>query len=145
VYASDTTGAAFREAIFEASVTVEDATGAPASAVFVSTEVFKSIGGWSTFQPEPYTVQNVSGVATASTLRVNVSGLPVIRAKWLDEGNGFNAIVSNGAAAKWIEDGPRLATAENVGKLGRDVAIYGYAASGVYLPAGVVRVYDATP
>jgi HK97 family phage prohead protease len=144
-YAADTTGAAFREAIFEASVKVEDATGAPASAVFVSTEVFKSIGGWSTFQPEPYTVQNVSGVATASTLRVNVSGLPVIRAKWLDEGNGFNAIVSNGAAAKWIEDGPRLATAENVGKLGRDVSIYGYAASGVYLPAGVIRVYDATP
>lgn len=144
VYASDTTGAAFREAIFEASVKVEDATGAPASAVFVSTEVFISIGGWSTFQPEPYTVQNVSGVATASTLRVNVSGLPVIRAKWLDEGVGFNAIVSNGAAAKWIEDGPRLATAENVGKLGRDVAIYGYAASGVYLPAGVVRVYDGS-
>jgi HK97 family phage prohead protease len=143
-YASDTTGAAFREAIFEASVTVEDATGAPASAVFVSTEVFKSIGGWSTFQPEPYTVQNVSGVATASTLRVNVSGLQVIRAKWLDEGNGFNAIVSNGAAAKWIEDGPRLATAENVGKLGQDVAIYGYAATGVYLPAGVVRVFDGS-
>jgi HK97 family phage prohead protease len=144
VYSSDTTGAAFREAIFEASVTVEDATGAPASAVFVSTEVFKSIGGWSTFQPEPYTVQNVSGVATASTLRVNVSGLQVIRAKWLDEGNGFNAIVSNGAAAKWIEDGPRLATAENVGKLGQDVAIYGYAATGVYLPAGVVRVFDGS-
>ena len=139
-YAADTDGSGFRQAIFEASVTVEDATGAPASAVFVSTEVFKSIGGWSTFQPEPYTVQNVSGVATASTLRVNVSGLQVIRAKWLDTGVAYNAIVSNGAAAKWIEDGPRLATAENVGQLGRDVAIYGYAASGVYLPAGVVRV-----
>lgn len=144
VYASDTNGSAFREAIFEASVKVEDATGAPASAVFVSTEVFVSMGGWSTFQPEPYTVQNVSGVATASTLRVNVSGLPVIRAKWLDTGNGFNAIVSNGAAAKWIEDGPRLAAMENVSKLGRDVAIYGYACSGVYLPNGVVRVYDDT-
>jgi uncharacterized protein len=130
-YAADTDGSGFRQAIFEASVTVEDATGAPASAVFVSTEVFKSIGGWSTFQPEPYTVQNVSGVATASTLRVNVSGLQVIRAKWLDTGIAYNAIVSNGAAAKWIEDGPRLATAENVGQLGRDVAIYGYAASGV--------------
>ena len=141
-YAADTDGSGFRQAIFEASVTVEDATGAPASAVFVSTEVFKSIGGWSTFQPEPYTVQNVSGVATASTLRVNVSGLQVIRAKWLDTGIAYNAIVSNGAAAKWIEDGPRLATAENVGQLGRDVAIYGYAASGVYLPAGVVRVTD---
>lgn len=143
VFASDTTGAAFREAVFNSSVTVEDATGTPASAVFVSTAVFKKIGGWSTFLPAPYSVQNVSGVATASTLQVQVSGLPVIRAKWLDTNAAYNAIVTNGAAARWIEDGPRLATAENVGKLGRDVAIYGYGVSGVYLPAGVVRVYNA--
>lgn len=141
-YAGDTNGSAFREAVFEASVKVEDATGQPASAVFVSTEIFVAMGGWSTFQPEPYTVQNVSGVATASTLRVNVSGLQVIRAKWLDTAANQNAIVSNGAAAKWIEDGPRLASNENVSKLGQDVALYGYACSGVYLPAGVVKVYD---
>jgi HK97 family phage prohead protease len=143
VFASDTTGAAFREAVFNSSVTVEDATGTPASAVFVSTAVFKKIGGWSTFLPAPYSVQNVSGVATASTLQVQVSGLPVIRAKWLDTNAAYNAIVTNGAAARWIEDGPRLATAENVGKLGTDIAIYGYGVSGVYLPAGVVRVYNA--
>jgi HK97 family phage prohead protease len=139
-FAADTNGAAFREAMFEASVTVEDATGVPASAVFVSTAVFVAIGGWSTFQPEPYTVQNVSGVATASTLRVNVSGLPVIRAKWLDTNAAFNAIVTNGQAARWLEDGPRLATAENVAKLGRDVSIYGYGVTAPFLPAGIVRV-----
>ena len=142
-FASDTTGAAFREAIFNSSVTVEDATGAPATAVFVSTAVFKQIGGWSTFQPEPYTVQNVSGVATASTLRVNVSGLPVIRAKFLDTNAAYNAIVTNGAAARWIEDGPRLATAENVAQLGRDISIYGYGTTAAYLPEGIVRVYNA--
>jgi HK97 family phage prohead protease len=139
-FAADTTGSAFREAMFEASVTVEDATGVPASAVFVSTAVFVAIGGWSTFQPEPYTVQNVSGVATASTLRVNVSGLPVIRAKWLDTNAAYNAIVTNGQAARWLEDGPRLATAENVAKLGRDVSIYGYGVTAPFLPAGIVRV-----
>ena len=139
-FAADTTGAAFREAIFESSVTVEDATGVPASAVFVSTAVFVAIGGWSTFQPEPYGVQNVSGVATASTLRVNVSGLPVIRAKWLDTNAAYNAIVTNGEAARWIEDGPRLATAENVSQLGRDISIYGYGVTAPYLPAGIVRV-----
>jgi HK97 family phage prohead protease len=143
VFSTDSTGSAFREAIFNSSVTVEDATGAPATAVFVSTAVFKKIGGWSTFQPEPYTVQNVSGVATASTLRVNVSGLPVIRAKWLDTNAAYNAVVTNGAAARWLEDGPRLATAENVAQLGRDISIYGYGTSAVYLPAGVVRVYNA--
>jgi HK97 family phage prohead protease len=141
-FAADTTGAGFREAVFGASVKVEDATQSPASAVFVSTAVFKKIGGWSTFQPEPYTVQNVSGVATASTLRVNVSGLPVIRATWLDTNAAYNAIVTNGAAARWVEDGPRLATAENVGKLGRDIAIYGYGVTAAFLPAGIVRVLN---
>ena len=142
-FAADTTGAGFREAVFGASVKVEDATQSPASAVFVSTAVFNKIGGWSTFQPEPYTVQNVSGVATASTLRVNVSGLPVIRATWLDTNAAYNAIVTNGAAARWVEDGPRLATAENVGKLGRDIAIYGYGVTAAFLPAGIVRVANA--
>ncbi len=142
-FASDTTGSAFRAAIFNSSVSVEDATGAPATAVFVSTAVFKKIGGWSTFMPETYPVSNVSGVATASTLRVNVSGLPVIRAPFLDTNAAYNAIVTNGAAARWLEDGPRLATAENVAQLGRDISIYGYGTTAAYLPAGIVRVYNA--
>ena len=139
-FAADTTGAGFREAVFAASVSVEDATGAPATAVFVSTAVFTAIGGWSTFQPEPYTVQNVSGVATASTLRVNVSGLPVIRAVYLDSNAAYNAVVTNGAAARWLEDGPRIAAAESVSKLGRDVSIYGYGVTAPFLPAGIIRM-----
>ena len=139
-FAADTTGAGFREAVFAASVSVEDATGTPATAVFVSTAVFTAIGGWSTFQPEPYSVQNVSGVATASTLRVNVSGLPVIRAVYLDSNAAYQAIVTNGAAARWVEDGPRLAAAESVSKLGRDYAIYGYGVTAAFLPAGIVRM-----
>jgi len=141
-FAADTTGSGFREAVFNSSVTVEDATGAPATAVFVSTAVFKKIGGWSTFMPESTPVSNVSGLATASTLRVTVSGLPVIRAKWLDTNAAYNAIVTNGASARWLEDGPRLATAENVAQLGRDISIYGYGTTAAYLPAGIVRVYD---
>jgi HK97 family phage prohead protease len=141
-FAADTTGAGFREAVFAASVSVEDATGAPATAVFVSTAVFTAIGGWSTFQPEPYSVQNVSGVATASTLRVNVSGLPVIRAVYLDSNAAYNAVVTNGAAARWLEDGPRLTAAESVSKLGRDVALYGYGVTAPFLPAGIIRMTD---
>ena len=139
-FAADTTGAGFREAVFGASVTCEDATGVPASAVFVSTAVFKKIGGWSSFFPDVYGVQNVSGVATASTLRVSVSGLPVIRAKYLDTNAAYNAIVTNGEAARWVEDGPRLATAETPALLGRDVSIYGYGVTAAYLPAGIVRM-----
>jgi HK97 family phage prohead protease len=139
---ADTTGTVFREAVFTASMEVEDATGAPASVVLVSTALFSKIGSFTTFFPAPYSVQNVSGVATASTLDVNVSGLRVVRAKWLDTDPDRHAIVLNGEAARWVEDGPRLATAENVSKLGRDIAIYGYGATAVYLPAGVVRLAE---
>lgn len=137
---ADTTGAQFREEVFLASMEVEDATGAPASVVLVSTALMQAIGGWSTFIPAPYSPNNVSGVATASTLQVEVSGLRVVRAKWLDTDADRHAIVLNGAAARWIEDGPRLVTAENVAKLGTDVAIYGYGCTAVYAPAGVVRL-----
>ena len=136
----DTTGATFRATVFEASMKCEDATGVPATIVYASTALMTAIGGWESFYPAPYSVQNVSGVATASTLQVNVSGLRVVRAKWLDTLNSRHAIVTNGEAARWIEDGPRLAQAENVGQLGRDIAIYGYGVTAAFLPAGIVRV-----
>ena len=138
--AGDTDGAKFREEVFLASMEVEDATGAPATVVLASTALLQAIAGWETFYPAPTGVQNVSGTATASTLSVTVSGLPVIRAKWLDTDADRHAIVMNGESAKWFEDGPNLATAENVAQLGRDVAIYGYAATAVYVPSGYVRL-----
>ena len=138
----DTTGAVFRAAVFEASMECEDATGVPATIVYASTALMIEIGGWESFYPAPYSVQNVSGVATASTLQVNVSGLRVVRAKWLDGDADRHAIVTNGEAARWIEDGPRLANAENVGQLGRDIAIYGYGVTAAYLPAGIVRIVE---
>jgi HK97 family phage prohead protease len=139
---ADTTGAVFRAAVFEASMECEDATGMPASIVYASTALMIEIGGWESFYPAPYSVQNVSGVATASTLQVNVSGLRVVRAKWLDGAAARHAIVTNGEAARWIEDGPRLANAENVGQLGRDIAIYGYGVTAAYLPNGIVRLVE---
>ena len=120
----------------------EDATGVAATIVYASTALMIEIGGWESFFPAPYSVQNVSGVATASSLLVNVSGLRVVRAKWLDGDAAMHAIVTNGESARWIEDGPRVANAENVGKLGRDVAIYGYGATAAYLPAGIVRLVE---
>jgi HK97 family phage prohead protease len=133
--ATDTDGSDFREAVFAASVDVQTATGMPAEFVLVSPAVFKKIGGWSTFFPSNYGTFNVSGTAGANTLGVQVSGLPVI----LDRNIGGNAIlVSNREAAKFIEDGPRLATVENVQQIGRDVAIYGYAASQIISGAGII-------
>jgi HK97 family phage prohead protease len=133
--ATDTDGSDFREAVFAASVDVQTATGMQAEFVLVSPAVFKKIGGWSTFFPSNYGTFNVSGTASANTLGVSVSGLPVI----LDRNIGGNAIlVSNREAAKFIEDGPRLATVENVAQLGRDVAVYGYGASQIISGAGII-------
>ena len=133
--ATDTDGSDFREAVFAASVDVQTATGMPAEFVLVSPAVFKKIGGWSTFFPSNYGTFNVSGTAGANTLGVQVSGLPVI----LDRNIGGNAIlVSNREAAKFIEDGPRLASVENPALLGRDVAIYGYGASQIISGAGII-------
>jgi HK97 family phage prohead protease len=140
--AADTTGGAFREQVFQASVNVETATGRPAEFVIVASNVFAKIGGWSTFFPAAYPVMNVSGVATAGTLGVNVSGLPVIHDRNLASGG---ILVSNSSTASWIEDGPNLATAENVANLGRDVAIYGYGVSAAYTPAGIVSLEVVTP
>ena len=136
-FAADTTGEDFRAGVFEASVAVETATGRPAEFVVVASNVFKAIGGWSTFFPAPYGTQNVSGTATGGTLGVSVSGLPVIHDRNLAAGG---ILVSNSACAKWIEDGPTLAAAENVGQLGRDVAIYGYGVPAAYTAAGIISL-----
>jgi hypothetical protein len=63
-----------------------------------------------------------------------------VRAPFLDTNAAYNAIITNGSAARWLEAGPTLISSDNVGQLGRDVALYGYGASAVFTPAGVVRV-----
>jgi HK97 family phage prohead protease len=133
--ATDTDGSDFREAVFAASIACQAATGMPAEFVLVSPAVFTKIGGWSTFFPSNYGTFNVSGTATAANLSVSVSGLPVI----LDRNIGGDAIlVSNREAAKWVEDGPRLASQEHVAALGRDIAIYGYGTAQIISGAGII-------
>ena len=135
--AADTTGSKLRAAVFMASTEVESATGAPASVVLVSTDVFGKIGGWDAFVPAPYGTQNVPGTATASTLAVSVSGLSVVHDRNLAAGT---IIVTNGSAAAWIEDGPFFATAETPSKLGRDVAVYGFGTPAIFNALGVVKL-----
>ena len=136
-FAADTTGTPFREGVFTASVAVETATGNAAEFVLVASDVFTKIGGWTTFFPQTYGTQNVSGVATAGTLGVSVSGLPVIHDRNLAAGA---ILVSNRSAASWIEVSPALAAADNVSQLGRDVAVYGYGASALFNALGVVSL-----
>ena len=46
------------------------------------------------------------------------------------------------AAAGWLEDGPRFASADVAANLGREVAIYGYAVMIPYITAGIVKIYN---
>jgi phage head maturation protease len=128
------TDAALRAAFFSASAAVKAATGSPATVALAATDVFGSIGGQ--LVPPAYGTSNVTGTAQASTLRVNVSGLEVVEAPDLPAGQ---MLFSNESAAGWHEDGPLVATAEDVARLGQNRAYWSMGAAGIYIPAGIVK------
>jgi HK97 family phage prohead protease len=141
-FSADSTGSAFIEAVWAAAIDVETATGQPAEVVYCSSAVMKKLGAWSAFQAQNYPVQNVGGVFDGRTGRATVMGLPLVLAREFAVDDSESAIVTNRQAIGWLEDGPRLATNDVAGNLGRDVAIYGYAVASPYISAGIVGIYD---
>jgi len=133
------TGNRFRTTLFDASVSIEDATGQPASVALASTDIFLMLAGMSGFvNPSPAgNPSNAEGIAEASTLRMESSGLTIVRTPGLSAGKW---VVSNPLAGRWLEDGPKWVTADDVHLLGKDVAVYSYAAPAIYVPAGIVEV-----
>jgi len=125
-----------RAFLFAASATVEDATGSPATVDLVSSAEFARLGGLPNLWPAAYGTNNVAGTAQASTLAINISGLPVVRAPFL---TGNTHLVTNSEAAGFHEDGPFPISAEDVAKLGQNVAIWGMAATAAYIPKGIVK------
>lgn len=132
-----TTADAIRGAVFDASVRVEDVTGSPAEVILVATDVFKAWGGKAGLSPNQYNPMNGSGTAEAAGLKVEVSGLPVVRVPALP--NGY-AVLTNRSAARWHGTGPLFASAPEVAKLGQDTAVWGMGAPGIYLPKGITRI-----
>ena len=137
---ADADGAALKAALFAMSAKVKAATGSPATAVLVASDVFAHLGGQPWLQPPQYGTQNTPGIASASTLRINVSGLEITEAVALPAGA---MIATNPQAAAWLEEGPFLVTADDVSKLGTDVAIWGMGTPGIFVPAGVVKAAAA--
>jgi hypothetical protein len=139
--------AAFRALLFSASAAVEDATGAPATVVLAAGDVWEDLGGNVNLVPSQSSpgTPNGAGTADAASLEVRVSNLKVERAPFLPNGV---LVVTNGAAARFPEQGPMVATEEDIARLGRNVAVWGmYEEAEIYFPAGV-RVYaaaDPTP
>ena len=133
----DTDGSATRAALFAASRRVKLATGTGATVALASSDVFGALGGSAWLQAPQYGTQNVAGTTSAATLRINISGLEIVEAAGLPAGT---IIVTNPGAAAWLEEGPFLVTAEDVSKLGTDVAIWGMGTTGAFIPAGIVRI-----
>jgi HK97 family phage prohead protease len=136
VIAAGATADQVRAAYFAASALVEAATGEPATVALASASEFARLGGLPGLYPSQYGTQNIAGTTSAATLQINVSGLPVLRAPYL---TGQETIITNGLAASFHEDGPFPISAEDVAKLGRDVAIWGMGASAIYYPKGIVK------
>jgi len=131
-----TTGdlAGLATALFTASVEVQTATGAPASFALAASDVFIKAGGLAVVAAASYGNLNVAGTADGGSLVVNVGGIAVIHDPSLAAGT---LIVSNGTAADWFEDGPFTVTAEDVEKLGQNVAVWGMGAFAAFLPNGI--------
>lgn len=142
-FSADSTGALFAEHVWAAAVDVQTATGQPAEVVYVSRAVFRKLAGWSSFQAQNYPQNNTRGVFDGSTLRANVMGLPIVMAANFAVDETQDVIVTNRAAIGWAEDGPRFASNDAAGNLGRDVAIYGYAVATPYISSGIVSIYNA--
>jgi hypothetical protein len=132
--------AALLPVLFDASSTVDDAVGVPADVVLAAPDVFAAIGVLTGLVPAQYGTQNVSGTSDAATLRVNVSGLAVTKAKSLPAGT---LLVGSSQAASWAEDGPFAVEGDDVAKLGVDVGIWGMGTSRITVPGGIVSVDTA--
>ena len=100
-----------RAFLFAASAIVADATGMPATVDLVAPAEFARLGGLPNLWPTAYGTNNIAGTAQASTLSVNISGLPIIRAPFL---TGNTHLVLNGESARWHEDGPFPIQADDV-------------------------------
>jgi hypothetical protein len=127
---------AVRAFLFEASAKVNAATGSPATVDLVAPDEFVRIGGLRDLAPSMYGTSNISGTADAASLRISVNGLPVIEAPFLTAGTH---LVTNGEAAGFHEDGPFPISAEDVAKLGQNVAVWGMFADAIAIPAGIVK------
>lgn len=139
--AADADAQAVKSALFAASALVRNATGNPATLVFAGTDQFGRLGSLPGLENPTYGTQNVAGTSSAATLEVNVNGLQVIEAP------AFPAdaiIVTNKLAAQYLREGPYTVTAEDVEKLGQNVAVWGMGAFCGYRPAGIVELAPPT-
>lgn len=134
-----TTAADLRTVLFTASAAVEDATGSPADIVLASSDLWLAYGGLAELYNSKYGTNNAAGTSDARSLVIDVNGMRIERAPFLPDDT---LIVASSDAAKAPTSGPQIATAEDVRRLGRDVAVWGmYEEAEIYFPGGI-QVYQ---
>jgi hypothetical protein len=137
---STATALTTQAALINASLAVQAATGQPASVALVSSDWMTAFAGMSGIYASQYGTANVQGTMDASSLQLSIAGLPIVYEPNL---TAETIIVTNPVAARWLEDGPMVATAEDVAKLGHDVAVWGMGVTALYIPSGVVKLVGA--
>lgn len=139
--AADTDGKLFRAALFTASVKIQRATGAPASAAVASEDLFIKLG---TLMVDPSAGPvNATGTSSARDLSLSISGLTITLGN--EDMPAGTAIVGNRLAAGWHEDGPFPIEAADVARLGTSVAYWGLGAAVIPVPAGIVEIHNVLP
>lgn len=123
----------------DVSIVVETATGAPAEFILASSTAFAA---WAKLVIAQSNQLVSDPNVDLRALRVSIGGLPIIHVPSITAGK---AIISNRLAAGWHEAGPFQASADDVAKLGRNVAYWSMGAGARYIPAGIVEAYDVTP
>ena len=135
------TPAAVAAALFQASSIVQRATGSPATVVAAADDVYGKLAA-AVFSMASAPTGNVGGAsASASGLSVSLAGFSIVNVPGLAPGL---AVVTNRQAGAFLEDGPFTVTAEDVPKLGRDVAIWSMGNWATFTAKGIV-VLAATP
>ena len=114
---------ALRAWLATATMAVEDATGQPGTVLALADDLY-------------LTVANLL-IHPDTGFFVEQNRPRIVRARHLGRGEGF---LTNGAAVRWVEDGPRVINDDLVSQLGRDVAIYGFGATAAYTPSGIYSV-----
>lgn len=140
-FATDTDGKGFIAALVDASLQCEAATGLPASLAIAATDLWKHLAG--IFAPTSLNPTSAGGTAQPSSLTLNVAGFNIIHEPTLAAGR---AIISNSEGASWLEDpvgSPNQITAEDVERLGQNVAYWSMGTTALFNPAAIVSVAPA--
>ena len=116
---------------------VEDATGAPATVDLVSPTEFARLGGLADLYPPAY------GTPTSPAPRRPRARSPstcrACRSSGRRSCRAIPTSCTNSEGAAWHEDGPFPISAEDVAKLGQNVAIWGMGTGATTAPKGIVK------